>query len=114
MWSYSGSNGLEKHQKFLKSAIFHIFWTLEPYHPYIQSNLSFFLVHTGLLKINRTLLFTYKIKSFFFAQTCPLDEIIFIQFLGCPGKDIFNITAVVLIFQKDPCFYADHVTVHSH
>ena len=33
-------------------AIFHIFWALEPYYPYIESNLSFFwYIHCGMSKI---------------------------------------------------------------
>ena len=38
--------------------------------------------YTYLFKINRTLRFAYKIKIL--AVTCPLEDIIFVQFLGCP------------------------------
>ena len=71
---------------------------------------------TYLFKIKRTPRFAYEINNFYRRDlpfgghhVCPIH--------GVPckcGKYIFNIKVAVLIFQKDPFFHADHVTVHSH
>ena len=66
--------------------------------------------------INWTLLFTYKINSFFCIDL-PFGGNHIYPIPGMPfkfGKDIFNIKAVVLIFQKDPfIFYVNHVDSNS-
>ena len=72
----------------------------------ITNTLVILVIHTGLFKINRILGFAYKIKSFSRIDPpfgghhiCPIQEML------CKfGEDIFNIKAVVLIFQKDPFF----------
>ena len=45
MGSYPGTKGAKNNKKKShKEMPFHIFWALEPYHPYSESNFS--LVHT--------------------------------------------------------------------
>ena len=60
--------------------------------------------NTYLFKINRTLRFAYKIKSFFrIDRPFGVHHICSIHGVHCKfGKDIFNIKVEVLIFQKDP------------
>ena len=74
------------------------------------------VIYTYLFKINRTLRFAYKIKSIFRIDL-PFGGNHIYPIPGVPckfGKDIFNIKAVVLIFQKDPfIFYANHVDSNS-